>query len=127
MGEAHSGGFWARELKRAGYNGLIIEGKSDKPVYVVIDDGEARIKDASHIWGLGCPETEGLLRKDLGGVRRKDDTLPYRIMHEGLKEGGTLGNTVNPKDLNIMLGEHYAARGWDEDGTPRDETLRDLT
>jgi aldehyde:ferredoxin oxidoreductase len=66
-GEAHSGGFWACELKRTGYDGLIIEGRSDKPAYVIVDGGEVRIEDASYMWGLGCLETEDLLRKDLGG------------------------------------------------------------
>ncbi|MEM2424915.1 MAG: aldehyde ferredoxin oxidoreductase C-terminal domain-containing protein, partial [Candidatus Bathyarchaeia archaeon] len=60
------------------------------------------------------------------GVTRKDDTLPYRIMNEGLKEGGTLGNTVSQEDLKVMLDEYYAARGWDENGIPENETLKNL-
>ncbi|MEM2029414.1 MAG: aldehyde ferredoxin oxidoreductase C-terminal domain-containing protein, partial [Candidatus Bathyarchaeia archaeon] len=60
------------------------------------------------------------------GVTRKDDTLPHRVMYEGLKEGGSLGNTISPDDLKAMLDEYYAARGWDENGIPKNETLRKL-
>jgi len=66
-GEAHSGGFWAREIKRAGYDGIVIEGMAEKPSYIVIDDGEVRIEDAKRIWGLGCLEAEEKLKKEIGG------------------------------------------------------------
>jgi len=69
-GEAHSSGFWARELKRAGYDGIVIEGKSEKPSLLVIDDEDARIEDASHLWGKGCLETEEQIRKELGEAFR---------------------------------------------------------
>jgi aldehyde:ferredoxin oxidoreductase len=65
-GEAHSSGFWARELKRAGYDGIVIEGKSEKPVYLLINDGEVRIESANALWGMGCLETEAFLKNELG-------------------------------------------------------------
>ncbi|MBS7638982.1 MAG: aldehyde ferredoxin oxidoreductase family protein [Candidatus Bathyarchaeia archaeon] len=65
-GEAHAGGFWARELKRAGYDGIVFEGRSERPVYVVIDDEDVRIEDASHMWGEGCLNVEDRIRRDLG-------------------------------------------------------------
>ncbi|MBS7634032.1 hypothetical protein KEJ34_00795 [Candidatus Bathyarchaeota archaeon] len=55
-------------------------------------------------------------------ITRRDDTLPYRIMHKRLR-GETLGNFISPEDLSVMLNEYYAARVWDENGVPRDETL----
>jgi len=57
-GEAHSGGFWARELKKAGY-----EGKSEKPVYLLINDEEVRIESANALWGMGCLETKAILSR----------------------------------------------------------------
>ncbi|MEM3745691.1 MAG: aldehyde ferredoxin oxidoreductase family protein [Candidatus Bathyarchaeia archaeon] len=60
------------------------------------------------------------------GITRKDDTLPHRIMSEGLEEGGASKSTISPEDLNIMLDEYYLARGWNENGIPRDETLKNL-
>ncbi|MBS7635704.1 aldehyde ferredoxin oxidoreductase family protein [Candidatus Bathyarchaeota archaeon] len=65
-GESHSSGFWARELKRAGYDGIIIEGKSEKPSYLVISDEEVRIEDAGALWGMDCFRTEETLKKRLG-------------------------------------------------------------
>lgn len=66
-GEAHAGGFWARELKRAGYDGIVIEGRSERPIYLVIDDGDVRIERADQFWGLGCLDVEEAIKKDLGG------------------------------------------------------------
>ncbi len=65
-GESHSGGFWARELKRAGYDGIIIEGKSEKPSYLVISDEEVTIEDAGDLWGMDCFRAEETLKKRHG-------------------------------------------------------------
>ena len=51
FGEAEAGGFFGPELKMAGFDVVIIEGKSAKPVYLWIKDGKAEIRDASKIWG----------------------------------------------------------------------------
>jgi len=51
------GGFWAPELKRAGYDHLIISGKSSVPVYVWINDDKVEIRDAHHLWGKDTRET----------------------------------------------------------------------
>lgn len=56
-GEANSGGQWGRDLKRAGFDGIIIEGMAPKPVYLVIDDGKAELRDAEGLWGTGVKET----------------------------------------------------------------------
>ena len=61
------GGHWGPELKFAGYDGLIIEGKSATPVYLWIDDGDVSIKSAQSIWGKMIPVTETVLRQELGG------------------------------------------------------------
>lgn len=66
-GEAHASGFWARELKKAGYDGVVIEGRAERPVYLVIDDGDVRVESADQLWGLGCLDTEESIKKDLGG------------------------------------------------------------
>lgn len=51
-GEAHAGGHFGPELKLAGYDGIILNGKSEKPVYLYINDEEVELVDASHIWGM---------------------------------------------------------------------------
>ena len=64
--QANSAGFWGRDLKRSGFDGIIFEGISPKPVYLVTEDGKAELKDASHLWGKNTSETTRLIKEDLG-------------------------------------------------------------
>ncbi len=59
------GGHFGPELKFAGFDGLIVEGRADKPVYLWIDNGRASLRDASHLWGRLTHATEDALRKEL--------------------------------------------------------------
>ncbi len=63
IGSGNSGGTWGAKLKFAGYDGIIIEGKSDKPVYLSIIDGKAELHDASEIWGMNSISTTDYLQK----------------------------------------------------------------
>ncbi len=65
-GQANSGGFWGVHLKRSGFDGIIFEGKAEKPVYLVIDNGKPELKDASHLWGKNTSETTRTIKEDLG-------------------------------------------------------------
>lgn len=65
-GEANSGGQWGRDLKRSGFDGIIVEGKREKPVYLVIDDGKAELKDGEEIWGRGVKEATKTIKERLG-------------------------------------------------------------
>jgi aldehyde:ferredoxin oxidoreductase len=65
-GEAQAGGFWGAELKFAGYDAVIIQGRAKRPAYLWIHDGEAEIKDASQIWGKVTGEAEDIIRTDHG-------------------------------------------------------------
>lgn len=65
-GDAEVGGYWGAELKHAGYDDIIIEGKSENPVYLWIEDGKVEIKDARHLWGKTTAECEKLIQKELG-------------------------------------------------------------
>lgn len=60
------GGFWAPELKHAGYDKVIIRGKSPKPVYLWIHNDKVEIRDASHLRGKGAIETAEIIRRELG-------------------------------------------------------------
>lgn len=67
FGESLGGGYNAEEFKKAGFDGLVIKGKSSKPVYLWIHDGQVELKDASHLWGKADAfETEGSIKKELG-------------------------------------------------------------
>ncbi len=59
------GGAFGPELKYAGYDGLIVEGKADAPVYIFIDDDRVTIKDARSHWGKFSSETEASIRDEL--------------------------------------------------------------
>jgi benzoyl-CoA reductase subunit BamB len=59
------GGFWAPELKHAGYDKVILRGKSPDLVYLWIKDDKVEIRDASHLKGKGAVETEELIRQEL--------------------------------------------------------------
>lgn len=63
IASSNSGGYWGAELKAAGYDGIIIEEKADKPVYISIKDDEVEIKDASSLWGKLVSETSEELKK----------------------------------------------------------------
>lgn len=60
------GGWWAPELKYAGYDGVIVKGKADKPVYLLIEDDQVTVEDAKDVWGLGAIATQQLLKKKHG-------------------------------------------------------------
>lgn len=57
IASSNSGGFWGVELKRAGYDLVIVEGKSDKPCYIYIDDDTVELRSAEKYWGKLVSET----------------------------------------------------------------------
>lgn len=63
---SNSGGHFGPELKFAGYDLLVIAGRSPNPVYLWIEDEEVRIRDASSVWGKGVWESDDLLRQEVG-------------------------------------------------------------
>ena len=63
LNDTHCGGRLGIELKRAGYDGIIIENSSDTPVYLFIDENNVSIQDASKLWGKTTYETERLLKE----------------------------------------------------------------
>ncbi len=66
MAYSMMGGFFAPELKHAGYDKVIFSGRSPEPVYVWINNDRVEIHDASHLQGKGVVETEELLKQELG-------------------------------------------------------------
>jgi len=55
------------------------------------------------------------------GVRRNDDVLPWRVMHEPIPDGPSTGMHCPPEELSMMLDRYYALRGWDADPLPTRE------
>src|SRR5215208_3283910 len=65
IGDSQSGGFFPAELKFAGFDGIVIKGKSPKPVYLWIKEGEFELRDAAHLLGKKTAEAEQILKEEL--------------------------------------------------------------
>ncbi|MCJ7625489.1 MAG: aldehyde ferredoxin oxidoreductase family protein, partial [Anaerolineaceae bacterium] len=65
-GDANGSGFFGPALKRAGYDAVFFEGISEKPVYLLIDEGVAELKEASHLWGMDTYQVEDWVKANLG-------------------------------------------------------------
>ncbi|MEL7566797.1 MAG: aldehyde ferredoxin oxidoreductase family protein [Dehalobacterium sp.] len=64
VASSNSGGFWGAELKFAGYDAIIVEGKSETPVYLVIEDEKVEIRDAAHLWGKTVTQSMQIMEKE---------------------------------------------------------------
>jgi aldehyde:ferredoxin oxidoreductase len=84
IGDSQGGGFFPAEMKFAGFDGLVVKGKSPKPVYLWIKDGVAALKDAAHLSGKVTGEAESALKQELG-----DDKVEV-LQHGPAAEKGVL-------------------------------------
>jgi len=66
-GDANSGGNYAIAQKASGFDMLFFEGRAERPVYLLVNNGKAELKDASHLWGKNTIETEELIREENEG------------------------------------------------------------
>lgn len=66
IGDAQCGGFFPAEMKFAGFDAFIIKGKSPRPVYLWVNDGQYELRDAGHLWGKITGEVEASLKEELG-------------------------------------------------------------
>ena len=64
--DSYAGGFVGPEIKYSGFDGIIIKGKANKPVYLWVSDGKAEIRDAKDVWGKDTYKTEEIIRKEVG-------------------------------------------------------------
>src|SRR5690606_27422141 len=87
IGDSQSGGFFPAELKFAGFDGIVIKGKSPKPVYLCIVDGAYELRDAAHLMGRITGEVDDILHKE---VDPKAEILQYGMG----AENGVLFSTI---------------------------------
>jgi aldehyde:ferredoxin oxidoreductase len=66
IGDSQCGGFWPARLKFAGFDAIVIKGRASSPVYLWIHDGEAEIRDASHLWGKLTGDAQTAIKEELG-------------------------------------------------------------
>ncbi len=69
VGDSQAGGFWAVELKKAGFDGIVLHGRASRPQYLWIHDGEAELRDASALTGQFTADVEDAIRGELGNER----------------------------------------------------------
>jgi aldehyde:ferredoxin oxidoreductase len=69
FGESDVGGFWGVELKRAGWDGIVITGRAEDPIYLWIADDQVEIRDGAHLWGKETAEVEAVLKRKVGDKR----------------------------------------------------------
>ncbi|MBQ7053099.1 MAG: aldehyde ferredoxin oxidoreductase [Clostridia bacterium] len=110
--DAHMGGHIAHAFKYAGYDALILEGQSDKPVYIKIDDDKVTIEDAAHVWGKGTFEANATLTKEAGAEfdvasigLAGENLVPYSTMITsfGNSGGAGLGALLGSKKVKALV------------------------
>ncbi|MGB9915509.1 MAG: aldehyde ferredoxin oxidoreductase family protein [Candidatus Bathyarchaeales archaeon] len=113
IGEAVAHGTFGAELKRAGYDAVIIKGKAEKPVYLWIDDDSVQLLDASHLMGKSPAETEDAIKDELGdyyirvaaiGVAGEKLSRIACIINEKTRAAGRtgLGAVMGSKNLKAI-------------------------
>jgi aldehyde:ferredoxin oxidoreductase len=95
------GGYFGPELKFAGYDIVILEGRAPNPVYLSIEDDYVEIKPAEHLWGKNTVETEHRIRSEIGDPRKAKETQISTI--------GPAGENL-VRIACIMHGGHAAGR-----------------
>lgn len=117
FGRTEAGGYFGPELKFAGYDAIVIQGKSPKPVYLYIYDGQVEIRDATRLWGLDNWETLEEIRKESGEKMVRvasigpagERLIPFACVQNDLEHfnGRTgMGTVMGSKNLKAV-----AARG----------------
>src|SRR5215472_4831725 len=108
---------------------------SERGFGLFVEEPYARMVRGVTGWDMGVEELERVGERVINlerlfnareGVRRKDDVLPWRVMHEPIPDGPSAGMHCPPQELDAMLDRYYDLRGWDRDGVPTDTRLRSL-
>ena len=124
MAYSMMGGFWAPELKFAGYDKVIIRGKSPKLVYLWINNDKVEIRDASHLKGKGAQETSDLLKQELKEPRAHVASIGMagenRVLFASIEQGRSsasrlgIGAVMGDKRLKAIV-----VRGTKDSNTAR--------
>jgi len=97
IGSGNGGGEWGAFLKFAGFDGIIIEGASDTPVYLAVIDGKAEIRDARELWGKNTIDTTRALKSIAGGKNTSVTCI------------GPAGENLIP--MAVIMNDEYRAAG----------------
>lgn len=98
FGDSQGGGYLGPELKRAGFDALVVRGKATEPSFIYVHDGEVEIRDARRLWGMEIADTQEALQTELG-----DKSIKTAII-------GPAGEQLIPfANISIDVG-HFAGR-----------------
>jgi aldehyde:ferredoxin oxidoreductase len=131
VGNSH--GFWGPRLKFAGFDGIVIQGVAEKPVYLWIHDGEYEIRDATGIWGkLDTFETEDFIKKDVGD--EKASVAAIGPAGENLCASAMIendyGHIAAKGNIGIVMGSKYlkavAVSGTERVAVAKPEEFKEL-
>lgn len=129
--DAHMGGHFAHAMKYAGYDAIILEGQSEKPVYIKIDDEKITLEDASHVWGTGTFNTNAVIAKECGDTfdvcsigQAGENLVPMStiITSVGNSGGAGVGAILGSKKVKAL-----AARGTGAVKVARPIEVRELS
>lgn len=106
----HMGGHFAAELKYAGFDAIIIQGKADRPVWLQVTDGKAEIKDAGHLWGQGIRRTTVDINRLMGPSacvgaigQAGENLVPMSVvMNSFSHSAGGIGSVMGSKNLKAI-------------------------
>ena len=104
---------WGSQFKRAGFDALVVEGKSQRPVYLWIHNGDVEIKDAGHLWGKNTKETQAAIHSELDDKKTRvamigpagENLVRYACIMHGLFDAagrGGMGAVMGSKNLKAV-------------------------
>jgi aldehyde:ferredoxin oxidoreductase len=113
IAKSEVGEVWGAELKRAGYDAIIVQGRAEEPVYLWIHDGEASLRYACYLWGKRTKETQEAIRAELGDERTRvaligpagENQVRFACIMNGLYDAagrGGLGAVMGSKNLKAI-------------------------
>ena len=113
LASSEAGGWWGAELKKSGFDAIVIQGKSETPVYLWIKDGTVEIKDATHLWGKTTGDCQELIQSELAdkkiriaqiGPAGENEVLFSSVMHDVNRAAGRsgLGAVMGSKNLKAV-------------------------
>jgi aldehyde:ferredoxin oxidoreductase len=98
-GEGNAGGFWGPALRFAGYDGIIVRGAAERPVYLLVRDGRAELRDAAHLWGMDTYAVQRAIQQEAG-----DSSLKVAAI-------GAAGERLSPLAVIVNAHGRTAGRG----------------
>jgi aldehyde:ferredoxin oxidoreductase len=113
LGDANMGGFFPAAMRNSGFDRLIISGRSEKPVFLLLRGGSVQIRDAQKYWGLSVPETQAALQQDLGKKVRSavigpagENLVRFAVVMNSSKNTagrGGMGAVMGSKNLKAVV------------------------